>query len=175
MAASLPIFRVPLLRCCTKNPSIVPSTSALLPFASKSATVISTAVSSAVVATGLLLLVNVGSSLTGIIVIGCTCMVDAPWLSLTVSVMLRSSIDGVSLLLLNIMARPTLCTSSLVACSLRENVHPVPLLTEAALAVPIWIDPAISLLPLTSSQMPLLPGLVVVMLRLSAVSALAVI
>ena len=105
-----------------------------------------------------------------------TSVADAPLLSLTVSVMPRcASEERVALLLLKIMARPTLSTKALVACSLKVNVHAALLLTDIALAVPIWSEPAISLQPSASSQMLLLPESVAARLRLSTASAFEVI
>ncbi len=60
--------------------------------------------------------------------------------------------------------------------ALKLKIHTTPLFTEALLAVPMAVTPAITLLPAeVSSQMPVPPGLAVERLKLSVDSALLVI
>ena len=96
-------------------------------------------------------------------------------LSVAVKVTVLSSVLGVSLLLLKVTARATPCTNALVALVLKVSVQAVLLLTDAALAVPISVVPAISLLPVASSQIALFPASIIGSDKLSVSSPFAVI
>ena len=76
-ASVVPIFKLPLLSALTTKELTVPSTSASLPWARRSAKVISTAVSSLVFLTGAAKAVRVGTSLVPVILI-VTCSVSMP-------------------------------------------------------------------------------------------------
>ncbi len=120
--------------------------------------------------------VIIGESFTVSTVTVCSIDTATPLLSITVKLIPRLAIPGVSLLLLKSTARATSCTNALVAKELNIKFHATLLLTEAASAVPITVLPAISLLPADlSSQIPLPPGFDAARLSVSAASAFAVI
>ena len=120
------------------------------------------AVSSSVVALALLL---VGGLLNRMVWLADATEVPETPVSLCVSVAVKLTVRlamlGVALVSLYTMARATSCTSALVALALKVKVQALLFATPAALAVPICVLPAISLLPLVSSQMALPPGMLV--------------